>query len=329
MPNDINFTDEDDNYDDNDLLADLLDEEIAVSEGKPAHNADEFNALKTQVENLEREKMGLLKAKQDATRKKQESMDRLSQLEGAVSTILSQRQQQGMASLSESEVAGAKSQGIPVTYDDDGNGWIDPTYISKVTAPFENKITELEKRLQQTDAYSSATQKAEKVMAGIIGEDERFGPASGKYRAARKWVEDIVLDYSKNNGITRAMSSGEALDNVFNDPYTKAEFEKHFNGIDIVDIVTAEDSQMHFRRALDRIANASGPKDDLFTKPREKMDSRFQKVLSKPSALGSQANAKAGTSSVFDKIGSLGTQDIMDLSDTQIDALLKLAGQGS
>ena len=329
MPNDITFIDDDDEKDDNDLLADLLDEEIAVADGKPSHNADEFNALKTQVENLEREKMGLLKAKQDATRKKQEASDRLSQLEGAVSTILSQRQQQGMASLSEGEAAGARAKGIPVTYDEDGNGWIDPNYITQVTQPYATKIQELENRLQQTDAYSSAQQKAEKVMNGIIGEDERFGPASGKYRAARKWVEDQVLEYSKNNGVQRAMSSGEALDHVFSDPYTKGDFEKQFAGIDIVDVVTAEDSQMHFRRALDRIANATGPKDDLFTTPREKMDSRFQKVLSKPSALGSQANAKAGTSSVFDKIGSLGTQDIMDLSETQIEALLKLAGQES
>ena len=328
MPNDINFIDEDED-DDNDLLADLLDEEIAVADGKPSHNADEFNALKTQVESLEREKMGLLKAKQDATRKKQESADRLAQLEGAVGTILSQRQQQGMASLSEGEAAGARSQGIPVTYDDDGNGWIDPQYIAKVTAPYATKIQELENRLQQTDAYSTSQQKAEKVMMGIIGEDERFGPASGKYRAARKWVEDQVLEYANTNGINRVMSSGEALDQIFSDQYTKAEFDKRFNGIDIFDVVTAEDSQTNFRRALTQIANATSPKDDLFTSPREKMDSRFQKVLSKPSALGSQANAKAGTSSVFDKIGSLGTQDIMDLSETQIEALLKLAGQQS
>jgi hypothetical protein len=58
------------------------------------------------------------------------------------------------------------------------------------------------------------------------------------------------------------------------------------------------------------------------------MDSRFQKVLDKPSALGGQANAKAGQLSVLDKLNNIGTEELMDFSDDQIDTLLKLAGQG-
>jgi hypothetical protein len=59
------------------------------------------------------------------------------------------------------------------------------------------------------------------------------------------------------------------------------------------------------------------------------MDSRFQKVMNKPSTLGNQANAKAGQLSVLEKVGNLKTQDIMELSDAQIDALLKLASTES
>ena len=323
MPDDM-LEDKDDQ-----LLADLLDDEMAVDDGDdPGPTADELNALKSQVEDLEREKMGLLKAKQAQTQKRQASDERLAQLEGAVSSILSQRQQQGMESLTETEAAGARGKGIPVTYDDDGNGWIDPNYITDLTTPYETRINELEEKLQQSDASTTAELKAQRIVDGIIGEDERFGPASGRYRAARKWVEDTVLDFTKSNGVTRNLTSGEALDHVFNDTYTQGEFKKAFGDIDLVDIVTAEDSQAHFRRTLNSIADAMEPnKDVLAALPNGKMDSRFQKVLNKPSTLGDQANAKAGQTSILDKVGSLNTADIMDLGDDQIEALLKLAGK--
>jgi len=314
---------------DNDLLADLLDEEIAAANPTKvaAPNMDELNALKAKVEELGLANAGLLKAKQAQTSKRQSVEDKLAQIEGAVGALLSQRQQQGIESVSESEAAGARAQGIPVTYDDDGNGWIDPSYINQITSPYAQKIAELENRLQRTDAASSAQTNASKIMEGIIGEDERFGPASGRYRAARKWVEDAVFDYAKENGINRVLSSGEALDNVFKDDYLRQEFAKNFGGIDIVDVVTAEDSQAHFRRTLDHIAVTMTPKDDFLTVPKDKMDSRFQKVLNKPSSLGNQANAKAGQLSVLDRLNNISTQDLMEFSDDQIDTLLRLSSK--
>jgi DNA repair exonuclease SbcCD ATPase subunit len=313
----------------NDLLADLLDDEIAAEAGEvEAPNVEEVNALKSQVEELTSANAGLLKAKQAETRKRQDSSDRLNQLEGAVGTILSQRQQQGIASVSEAEAAGARAQGIPVTYDDDGNGWIDPTHVNNLVSPYEQRINELETKLQQTNANVTASSNADKVMEGIIGENERFGPASGRYRAARKWVEDQVSDFTKANGVTRDLSSSEALTHVF-DTHLTNEFAKEFEGLNLMDIVTAEDTEAHFRRMLNSVADATPTGDvDALPTPKEKMDSRFQKVLDKPSALGNQANAKAGQTSIMDKVGSLSTQDIMDLSEEQIDTLMKLHSQG-
>jgi len=318
----------DDITEDNDLLADLLDEEKALEEGTPKVevNLEEVNALKAKVEELETAKTGLLKAKQAQTLKRQGAEDRLNQVEGAINAMLSQRQQQGKESVTETQAAGARSQGIPVTYDDDGNGWIDPSYITQLTTPYEQRINELEARLQQTDAASNANTQASKIMDGIIGEDERYGDASGKYRAARKWVEDTVYDFTKSNGIDQPLSSGQALDNVFQEQWVQDEFTKKFGEIDLVDVVTAEDSQMNFRRALNNIAGAMETKDDE-TQPKDKMDSRFQKVLDKPSTLGGQANAKAGQLTVLDKVNNLSSEDLLEFSDEQIDTLLKLASQ--
>jgi hypothetical protein len=315
---------------DSDLLADLLDEEMAVEEGtpKPEASIEELNALKTKVEELELAKTGLLKAKQAQTTKRQASEDRLSQVEGAINAMLSQRQQQGTESVTEAQAAGARSQGIPVTYDDDGNGWIDPSYITQLTTPYEQRINDLETRLQQSNAASTADIQAAKIMDGIIGEDERYGSASGRYRAARKWVEDTVFDYTKTNGIKDPLSSGQALDNVFQDQWTQDEFAKQFEGIDLIDVVTAEDSQMNFRRTLDNIASAMVVDDDSLTQPKDKMDSRFQKVLNKPSTLGGQANAKAGQLTILDKVNNISTEELMSYTDDQIETLLKLVGKG-
>jgi hypothetical protein len=319
------FDDDGNEIENDDLLADLLDDEIKADEKLAEPNADELSALKTQVEELSKEKQGLLSATKDERKKRQASTDRLNQLEGAVGAILSQRQQQGMESLTVKEAADAKTKGIPVTYDDDGNGWIDPKIMSDMLTPYQEKILELEQRLQTTNDVNSATGQAEKIRQGIIGEDERYGLASGKYRAARKWVEDAVFDFSRANNVTRQINSGEALDYVF-DAQLRKEFTNEFEGLDLVDIVTAEDSQDHFRRMLSNVADTTTPKDeDLITGPKDKMDSRFQKVLNKPSSLGNQANAKAGQLTILEKVGNLKTEDIMDLSDGQIEALMKLA----
>ena len=319
----------DDIQEDNDLLADLLDDEIAAEEGtpKPEANIEELNALKAKVGELEIANTGLLKAKQAQTSKRQGAEDRLSQVEGAINTMLSQRQQQGTESVTEAQAAGAQAQGIPVTYDEDGNGWIDPSYITQLTTPYEQRINDLEAKLQRTDATSNANTQAAKIMEGIIGEDERYGSASGRYRAARKWVEDTVFDFTKQNGITDPLSSGQALDNVFQEKWVQDEFAKEFEGIDLVDVVTAEDSQMNFRRALNNIASAMEPEDDNLTQPKDKMDSRFQKVLNKPSTLGGQANAKAGQLTVLDKVNNISTEELMDFSDEQIETLLKLSSK--
>lgn len=326
MPNDIKFEEGTEVQEDDQLLADILDDEIAVGEGtKTDEGNSDLDALKAKVEELESANAGLLKAKQAEVGKRQTLAEKQAQLEGAISAILSQRQQAGMESVTEAQAAGAKAQGIPVTYDDDGNGWIDPNYIQQLTSPYEQRINELEAKLQQTDAASSAAAQAQKVMEAIVGEDPSYGPASGRYRAARKWVEDQVISFSNENGVKRQLTSGEALDHVFSDPFVQKQFNDQFGNIDLVDVVTAEDSQAHYRRTLKNIASVLGPQE--LEMPKDKMDSRFQKVLNKPSTLGTNANAKAGQLSVLERVGSMGTEDIMGFSDAQIDALMKLVSK--
>jgi hypothetical protein len=304
------------------LLADLTDEE-----GQPVvdNTADKYKELETKYEALEKEKLGLLAATKEERRKRQERDMRLSKVEGVLDTILTQRQQQGMESVTESEAAEATRQGLPVTYDDDGNGWIDLSQINQLLTPYQQKIMELEDKLQLTDNKYQAMDEAERVRQAIIGENEQYEPAAGRYRAARKWVEDQVLDHSQSVGRRNPMTSGEALSQVF-DQSLRREFTEQFGDLDLIDIVTAEDSPDHFRRTMGNIA--AGMEPDELPSSQDKMDSRFQRVLKKPSNLGQHTNAKAGQLSVYEKMNSLSGSEIVDeLTDAQVDALLRAAGK--
>ena len=130
--------------------------------------------------------------------------------------------------------------------------------------------------------------------------------------------------FARRNGIRGQITSGQALDHVF-DKELRSEFAEEFGDIDIVDIVTAEDSQEHFRRMLNNVSRVLTPAEEQA--PRERMDSRFQQVLKKPSTLGNQANAKAGELSIYDKIGRISTQDIMEMDEKTIDALMRAVGK--
>lgn len=304
---------------DKSLIDEILDSE---KDDDDNNNDDEgsLESLKQEVSELKKERDGLYAATKAERSKRQAVSNRLEQLEGAVSNILSERQKKGMESLTVSQTSEATKKGLPVVYDDDGNAFVDQNAVTNLISPYEKKITELEDKLQQTSNDNAASSAAEKVRQSIIGEDERYGSANSRYRAARKWVEDVVFDFTKENGINKSLTSGEALDYVF-DKTLRHEFKDKFKDLDIVDIVTAEDSQDHFRRMLNNISSIMNPKNDTKTTPR--MDSRFQKVLEKPSSLGNKANAKAGQLSIMDKLDNLSTKDIMDLSDSEIETLMK------
>ena len=305
-----------------DLLSDLLEDEEVIETDLLSDSTEDVEALKTQIESLEKEKQGLLAATKAERTKRQATAGRLEQLENAVTGILSQRQQKGMESLSVHEASVAQKKGLPVIYDDDGNGWVDQDAVRNLVSPYEQKIMDLETKLQQVNNASQAQDAADKVREGIIGEDERYAFAAGRYRAARKWVEDVVFDYAKENGVKRALTSGEALDYVL-DKELRDEFSELFKGIDVIDVVTAEDSQDHFRRMLSHVADATYPKEEEQQLPSSRMDSRFQKVLNKPSNLGRNANAKAGQLSVMDRVQNLKPSDITSMSDKDIDTILQ------
>lgn len=294
-----------------DLLDDLL-LDTKVDDDPPQFDPEELKDLKVSIEELEKEKQGLLRGVKDERRKRQELKGRLDEVTSTVNHILTTREEAAAQELE--KTVEAKVNGIPVEFTEDGDAFLPTEKITEITSPYEEKIQDLETKLEQLSSAGDQRVEAQNTINSIVGEDETFAPAYGKYQSARKWVEDKVIDFQRSNNIQGTLSSGQALDHVFNDEL-KQEFTSTFENIDLVNVITAEDSQHHFRSMLSNVAEAMTPKPD------NQPDSRFQKVLQKPSGLGKSANAKGGELPLSERAGNMSATDLLALSDDQIEAL--------
>jgi hypothetical protein len=308
---------------DGDLLDDILGDQIEPDDSvSKLPTGEDIETLQEQIEALNKEKHGLLQSAKSERRKRQEVSGRLNQLTDTVNDILTKRNT--AADILQQQAGPKTPAGIPVTFTDDGEAYVDPSKVQTLIEPYQSRINELERTIQLNNDRAANVMEADKVKNAIIGEDERFFTVNSRYQAARKWVNDQVIDFSRQNGINHELTSGQALDFVFNKEL-QDEFGERFEDIDLVDVVTAEDSQHHFRQMLANTADAMLSEPTPATTKLEPIrgDSRFQKVLKKPSGLGNQANAKAGALTISEKMASLTTEEILGLTDAQAEAFQK------
>jgi len=306
---------------DQDFLDELLNEEPAPNPGDailpkqdeqtPALRAADPDA----IAELERKSKGFYDNMKEERRKRQDIQSELDRVKGTVAAILEMRKQ---PALPEELSPKSKFNGLPVRETEDGDLFVPHDQLQPILAPYQAKIEALEQRLQQSNLQQNAETETQKILQSIVGEDESFTPAYQKYQAARKWVNDQVINYQRETGVRGPMSSGQALDSVFADAQLEKDFTTRYPGFQLEDVVQAEDSQRLFRRAMKNIASVLTPKN-----PERVTDDRFRKVLNKPSGLGNATNAKGARLSISEKMSELSPNDIMNLSDDQVRLLEK------
>jgi hypothetical protein len=305
VDNNVDFLD--DVVDEGDNPADaILPEESAA----PAPSTVDPNV----IAELEKKSKGFYDSMKDERRKRQDLQNELERIKGTVGAILEMRRQPGQG---DPLTPPPKFQGIPVKETEDGDLFVPADQLQTLVSPYEAKIAALEQRLQQSNTQRNVENETERVLQSIVGEDERFGPAYQKYQAARKWVNDRVIDYQKENGMRGPMSSGQALDTVFAEESTEQEFQQRFPGLNVEDVVQAEDSKRQFKRMLTNTVKTLAPK----TPP---ADERFRRVLNKPAGLGNTTNAKGAKLAISEKVAELSSNDIMNLSDSQVKQLERM-----
>jgi hypothetical protein len=296
-----------------DLLEDLLLPDPEPKDPELDFDPEDIKELKAQVGASEKEKQGLLKAVKEERSKRQEMSGRLDQITNTLNSMLDQREQ--LIAQSQAQKDEATLKGIPVEYDDDGDGYINAdNRLKEMISPHEEKIAALEAELEQTRAAVSAQNEYNETVNALVGEDEAYEPAHRQYKTARKWISDRVADWSVQNGWRGPMNSAEALTHVVDEDFEN-EFTERFPGMDAFTVTVAEDSPKHFRRMLAQTAKAQS---DVAPAPK---DSRFQRVINKPSSLGKSANAKGEAPSLSERMGNLSATDLLGFGDAEIEAL--------
>jgi hypothetical protein len=283
--------------------------------------SDDVKELEDKIAKLEKKNMGLLNETKTQRRKRQQVEERLDKLTGTVENILTQKQ----TVTGDSPDTGVTiPDKIVLDYDEDGNPVLEPNkVVAAATAELNERIANLESMLQASVQQQQNTEDSTKVINSIVAEDERYGSAYNKYQGARKWVEDKVVEFQNDNNVQGFMSSGQALDHVFGEDLEE-EFKNKFPGIDLERVVTAEDSQRHFRNTLASIAGSSGVSPDDV-----ESGNKFKQVLAKPSSLGANANQKGAQLSVVEKLSNLTSEEIIGLSDDAVSQIEKALARES
>ena len=295
---------------------DFLDDLVEPTEEESAEQEQNSDIQRQVNEALTAKEKGFYKEMKQERIKRQELQSKLDHLTGTINAVLASRanQQEQPAPTGKKQLAG-----IPIAETEDGDLFLPEDALQKIVAPYEEKIRNLETFLQRSTVARNSESEAQKVIEAIVGEDEQHGPAYQKYRAARKWANDRVVEFQRENGINGPMTPGQALDYVFDDNSEK-EFSEKFPGVPLEEIVMAEESQRNFRRMLKTLAksNADTRRNDTTAQ-----GERFKKLLKKPPGLGSTPNAKAGHLSVGEKLDTFSTNDLLGLTDAQVEALHK------
>lgn len=292
---------------------DFLDDLIEPTEEEAAEQEQNSEIQRQVNEALTAKEKGFYNDMKAERIKRQELQSKLDNLTGTINAILASRKE---APAQTGESGKKQIAGIPIAETEDGDLFLPEDALQKIVAPYEEKIRNLETFLQRSTVARNSESEAQKLIESIVGEDEQHGPAYQKYKAARKWANDRVVEFQRENGIQGPMTPGQALDYVF-DEHMEKEFAGKFPGVPLEEIVMAEESQRNFRKMLKSLAKGADTQRNDTTAQGD----RFKKLLKKPPGLGSTPNARASHVNLTEKLGGFSTDDLLNLNDAQVEAL--------
>lgn len=305
-----------DQSDDDDILKDLFldDDNDNDDDGSTPIDSEELKNLKETLADKDKQINGLLQTVKSDRRKRQEMKGQLDQVTTTINSLLAQKEQMTLEPNESSPTATV--DGIPVEFDEDGNAFIPQDKLNAIIEPHQHQLQETQEALLLSNQQQTQAAEAQRLIAQMVGQDERYPAIYSKFQNARKWVNDRVIEYQNDNNINNAFTSGEALSRVFrgNDQLFQ-EFNELYPEFNLAEVATAEDSEWHFESML---ANTASRIPEL-----KQPDERFRKVMNKPSGLGKSTNAKGGELTLAEKVASLSATDLMNLPEKQLEALQK------
>lgn len=184
---------------------------------------------------------------------------------------------------------------MKVIHDEDGNAHIDDRELQRMLTPYQRKIQELEYKLAATNEIHAKTTESKNKLDRVLNEKDSYKQAETTLGQARAYVNDVILEWQRENGIGGAVSSNQAL-RLLKGTEVEEELTKNFKGVDLMSVLFGYDSEDHLRRALDDIIETR-------------------------SALEEEELQTSSVSAALES-GRLSPEDILNASDDAIEKLL-------
>lgn len=335
-----------DNDDVDDELANALadqakdeanDNKTGVDDGDDQQNDDSGKDDSDNKEMSLEEKLALIEKENKGLRKdivkirgdRREARDRFNRLHGMIEQI--QKEKAGSQS---DEKAGDKKSDDPlkdlklaVEYDDDGNPYVPADALAEIIKGHDQKLEETKRAYLQDKAAQEQMQTVQNTIQKIVSMDDQYPNA---YRSVERALADMnqrVMEIQQEREMTGALTPGQALD-LLEQEGALGEWQKQYPGMDPDIVANAFQSERQLKKALDVVAkfstnNNNDDKIDDTNKAKKSLsDAAIQDKLSKkPSTHGK--GATDARDSIVDKVGSSRSEDILNLSDKDVERLME------
>ena len=308
-----------------DETEDLKDEEdeaddkgkTSKAEGK---SEESIESLAAKVEALAKEKDGILKELLSTRQAKHELKGKIDAITEMMAAAKSNREEM-ISTGAEEAVTGVKTKdGIPVSFDDDGN-----PYIAKKDMPkFDNEeMAELKKELaaiKNQSFHQQAIDQNQRILADAIAGDDRYAGAYTRVQQAYQYLDaktgDIMRQYGLNLQTTSLDEVMALLEKEYGD-----EFSDNYPGLDIdvvVEACTTGPDGLLRPRKVTKALKAAAVDGDSGTNQKIK---NLKFMAGKPSNLTGTRNQKGVTGRTLNDIANMDVKDFESMSDADFKRL--------
>ena len=228
----------------------------------------------------------------------------------------------------EKATAGVKtSAGIPVTFDGDGNPYIDPKdlpkYDSTEMASLKRELAEIKGQNFQQNTIS----KNQSILSEIIGGNEGYAEAYGQVQQAYKYLDVKSGEIMQRYGLDLTTTSLDEVMALLERDYGN-EFATKFPGMDVDVIVEACTTGPNgllrprkIQKALSVVAKASNGSGNKTLK-------NLQFIAGKPNNLSGVRNQKGAAGVTLDDIADMKLKDFEKMSAADFAKLERLVARG-
>jgi len=309
-------------------------DDAGKSEGGEGDDSDavDIKALQERIDALERESAGRLKGLR-AEREQRKALEaKVATVVDLVSKSKSARQQQASGeSGTDDETVSAGGKKIPVSFDDDGNPYIDPEDLigltKKQVSSVEKQLASKVEQVEQTQQVLAAQTENAKAVDSILSRDPAFPAAYARLNQAFRMLDEGMDKIVARTDIDPStLTIEQCLELMESDAGLMKQFQSQFPGVDVDTVVEAMALSPAGRvntRKLSKALSALKSKDDESATgdtggKQKKGIGKTLKAITAARNLAGATNQKGSRETSLDDIASLTTEDFLALSDAQV-----------